>query len=195
MPIITNKNKGMGRQSYLKVLLVAGCIMSALVAFSWFPLVTAQLTSEIQRPVYQQPIINQTINSSLAPPPFSPPNVSTLQTVPANPLSLPSYQPTTPAITILGHSYWFDNSNRFMGPTLYIVGEALNQSPSIVSSVKVVATLYDSSNKIVGTDSTYLDISNNLYPNSKSPFKIVITNSDTSFVPAVSSYSLAVDWY
>ena len=126
MPIITNKIKGMDRRSYLKVLSVAGCIMSAQVAFSWFPSVTAQLTSESQGPVYQQPIINQTINSSLAPPLFSPPDVSTLQTVPAKLLSLPSYQPTTPTVTILGHSYWFDNSNRFMGPTLNIVGEALS---------------------------------------------------------------------
>ena len=49
-----------------------------------------------------------------------------------------------------------------MGPVLHIAGEALNQSTDIVSGVKVIATLYDSNNKIVGTGSSYLSISNNL---------------------------------
>lgn len=118
-------------------------------------------------------------------------------TISSSATSLPSPPPiqsSIPAVTILSHSYWFDNSNEYIGPMLNIVGEALNQSPGIVSGVKVVATLYDSNNKIVGTDYSYLDISNNLYPNNKSPFKIVITDSDTPSPLSVASYSLAVDW-
>ena len=110
-------------------------------------------------------------------------------------LTVNGNNPQTPPVNILSHTYWFDNSNQVTGPVLHIVGEALNQSPDIVSGVRVIATLYDSNNKIVGTGSSSLSISNNLYPNNKSPFEIKIYDSDTSNMQAVSSYALAVDWY
>lgn len=124
-------------------------------------------TPSMAQAQYQGQITNRTINSSIE---------------------------TTPPVVILSHTYWYDNSMRVIGPVLHIIGEVLNQSPSIVSNVKVVATLYDSNNKIVGTGWSYLAISNNLYPDDKSPFEIIIDYTETPNMEAISSYALAVDW-
>lgn len=109
-------------------------------------------------------------------------------------LTVNGNNPPIPAVAILSHTYWIDNSNQFSGPIMHIAGEALNQSPDIVSGVKVIATLYDSNNKMVGTGWSYLTVANNLYPNNKSPFEIEIYDSDVSNMQAVASYALAVDW-
>jgi hypothetical protein len=84
-------------------------------------------------------------------------------------------------------------SSPVIGRTLYIVGEVVNESPDILRSVKVVATLYNANNEVVGTDYAYLEISNNFYPGERSPFKIMITNADSP-VQQISAYALAVDW-
>jgi hypothetical protein len=109
-------------------------------------------------------------------------------------LTISGNEPQPPAIVILSHTYWIER-NQYSGPVFHIAGEALNQSPDTVSSVKVIATLYDSNNRILGTEWSYLTISNNLLPNNKSPFEIVIYDSDVSNMQAVASYALAVDWY
>jgi hypothetical protein len=107
--------------------------------------------------------------------------------------TLPEPSQPPPAVRIVSQYAWADDSNQFTGRTLYIVGEVINDSTDILSSVKVVATLYNANNEVVGTDSTYLEINNNFYPGEKSPFKIMITNDDGP-VQQLSSYTLAVDW-
>lgn len=106
---------------------------------------------------------------------------------------LPEPSLPEPAVRIVSQYAWVDDSNQFTGRILYIVGEVVNESPEILSSVKVVATLYNVNNEVVGTDSTYLEINNNFYPDEKSPFKIMITKDDGP-VQQVSTYTLAVDW-
>lgn len=102
-------------------------------------------------------------------------------------------EPPPPPVRIVSQNAWADDSNQFTGRTLHIVGEVINESSDILSMVKVVATLYDTNNQVVGTDSTYLEINNNFYPGEKSPFKITITNDDGP-VHQLSSYTLALDW-
>lgn len=84
-----------------------------------------------------------------------------------------------------------DHKDMMMGKT----DHSVNQHLIIVSGVKVVATLYDSNNKIVGTGWSYLTIANNLYPNNKSPFEIIIYDIHTSNMQAIASSALAADWY
>jgi hypothetical protein len=75
----------------------------------------------------------------------------------------------------------------------HIVGEVINESSEILDTVKVVATLYNANNQVVGTDSAYLEINNNFYPGEKSPFKITISNEDAP-IQQLNSYGLALDW-
>ena len=58
----------------------------------------------------------------------------------------------------------------------HIVGEVENNSPIAISSVKVIATLYDSSNAVVGTGNAYADPSD-IGPRDKAPFEILVTSA------------------
>jgi hypothetical protein len=58
----------------------------------------------------------------------------------------------------------------------HIVGEVKNNSPTDSTKyVKIVATLYDKTGKVVGTDFTYADVGV-LRPEEKSSFKIILTD-------------------
>jgi hypothetical protein len=107
--------------------------------------------------------------------------------------TLPEPSQPPPAVRIVSQNAWADDSNQYTGRSFHIVGEVINQSSEILNDVKVVATLYDTNNQVVGTDSTYLEINNNFYPGEKSPFKITITNDDGP-IQQLSSYTLAIDW-
>lgn len=73
--------------------------------------------------------------------------------------------PSSPAVEILSHQSNVDNE------WLSIVGEVRNNTGDPMEFVKVVATLYDKNNQVVGTNYAYtaLDI---IPPNGKSPFSI-----------------------
>ena len=58
----------------------------------------------------------------------------------------------------------------------HIVGEVENNSPISISSVKVIATLYDNSNAVVGTDYGYADPSD-IGPGDKAPFQILVPSA------------------
>jgi hypothetical protein len=100
--------------------------------------------------------------------------------------TLPEPSQPLPAVRILTQKAWADDSNQYRGRTLHIVGEVINQSSEILNNVKVVATLYDTNNQVVGTDSTY-----NFYPGEKSPFKITISNHDAP-MQQLSSYTFTL---
>jgi hypothetical protein len=71
----------------------------------------------------------------------------------------------------------------------YIVGEVRNDTGSNAKYVEIVASLYDASNKLVGTDNTFaqLDI---LKPGQKSPFRVIVSDP-----PAIyDHYTLTVQW-
>jgi len=71
-------------------------------------------------------------------------------------------------ISVLSSSSFRDDTGAY-----HIVGEVKNNSPrDSMNYVKIVATLYDKTGKVVGTDFTYTDIEV-LRPAEKSPFKII----------------------
>ena len=58
----------------------------------------------------------------------------------------------------------------------HIVGEVENSSPNSITSVKIIATLYNSNNGVVGTDSAYTNPSD-IGPGDKAPFEILVTSA------------------
>jgi hypothetical protein len=86
-------------------------------------------------------------------------------------------------ISVLSSSSFRDDTGAY-----HIVGEVKNNSPrDSMNYVKIVATLYDKTGKVVGTDFTYTDIEV-LRPAEKSPFKIILIDLGQS--QKVSSYKL-----
>lgn len=109
------------------------------------------------------------------------------------PTSTPTSSPTptltaspTPTSTpqILSHSNYTDNLGYFT-----VVGEVKNTLGTNIHFVKIIATFYDSSNTVIGTDFTYTDI-DILKPNQKSPFEL--SSYPDKINPA--SYKLTVDY-
>lgn len=78
---------------------------------------------------------------------------------------------TANTISILSSSSFRDDTGAY-----HIVGEVKNNSPTDSTKyVKIVATLYDKTGKVVGTDFTYADVGV-LRPEEKSSFKIILTD-------------------
>ena len=73
--------------------------------------------------------------------------------------------------------------------TIYrtIIGEVKNNGDRTANGVKIIATLYDGSNQIVGSEYAYAEISD-LKISQVSPFKM--TDIETNF----QTYKLQVDW-
>jgi hypothetical protein len=99
----------------------------------------------------------------------SPPVATTpkpVVTQPTETQALPTDTPTpsVPPLEILSHNSYTD------GGWFHIIGEVKNNTDYPMEYVKIVATLYDDNNKVVGTDFTYtiLDI---IPPGGKAPFE------------------------
>lgn len=91
---------------------------------------------------------------------------------PSSQIGIPSStQTSTPIPTqtsppkILSHSSYFD-----MG-YFKVVGEVENTFPNNIGFVKIVATFYDDTKKVIGTAFTFTMLEN-LKPNQKSPFEL-----------------------
>lgn len=69
---------------------------------------------------------------------------------------------------ILSHSAYTDNIG-----TLHIVGEVINQSPFTAKFVKIIATLYNTYNQVIGTQFSYTQPSD-LAPGQRAPFDILV---------------------
>ena len=86
-------------------------------------------------------------------------------------------------ISILSSSSFTDDIGYY-----HIVGEVKNNSPAdSMNYVKIIATLYDITGKVVGTDFTYANV-DVLRPAEKSSFEIILTDVGQS--QKVSSYKL-----
>jgi len=70
----------------------------------------------------------------------------------------------------------------------HLVGEVLNETADSLRFVEVLATLYDDAGQVVGTGSTFTELSI-VEPGSSAPFKLTTINP-----PAVASYDLRVDF-
>jgi hypothetical protein len=67
----------------------------------------------------------------------------------------------------------FKDNNEF-SPSYHIVGEVQNNGSDKAEFVQVSATLYDSSNQVIGTESTYTNPST-IDPGAKAPFEILVS--------------------
>jgi hypothetical protein len=93
------------------------------------------------------------------------------------------------AISILSSSSYID-VNEDDEPNYYVVGEVKNNSPiDSMNNVKITATFYDRSEKVIGTDFTYTNI-DVLRPAEKSSFEIILNDADIS--QKIDSYKLSV---
>ena len=70
----------------------------------------------------------------------------------------------------------------------YMVGEVLNGTADTLRFVEVLATFYDDDGQVVGTGSTFTELSI-IEPGSTAPFKMTTLN-----LPAVGRYDLRVDY-
>jgi hypothetical protein len=70
----------------------------------------------------------------------------------------------------------------------YLVGEVLNKTPDTLRFVEVLATFYDADGQLVGTGSTFTELSM-IEPGSTAPFKMTTLNP-----PTVGHYDLRVDY-
>jgi hypothetical protein len=89
-------------------------------------------------------------------------------------------------VKILSHSSFYDSLN-----TLWVVGEVENTGDIATQFTKVTATFYNSSNQVVAVETGYTEI-DVLLPGRKSPFDIMLSESDGSL--KVYNYSLTVSW-
>jgi hypothetical protein len=92
-------------------------------------------------------------------------------------------------ISILSSSSYTD-LNEDDEPNYHIVGEVKNNSPiDSMNNVKIIATFYDRSKKVIGSDFTYtnLDV---LRPAEKSSFEIILNDANVS--RKIESYKLSV---
>lgn len=89
-------------------------------------------------------------------------------------------------VRIVSESSYYDVLN-----ALWIVGELENTGDLSTQFSKVTAVLYDSSNKVIGTEFGYSDV-DVLLPNTKSPFAVLYLQSQGSL--QVHHYSLTVSW-
>jgi hypothetical protein len=92
-------------------------------------------------------------------------------------------------ISILGSSSYTD-VNEDDELNYHVVGEVKNNSPiDSMNNVKIIATFYDKSEKVIGTDFTYtnLDV---LRPSEMSSFEIILNDAEIS--QKIDSYKLSV---
>jgi hypothetical protein len=74
----------------------------------------------------------------------------------------------------------------------HIVGEVLNTASEEKEFVEVIATLYDSDNNVIGTDTTFTSPST-LSSQESAPFEFMIGQGDVSDVGAIKSYKVTVN--
>ncbi|MDN5868996.1 MAG: FxLYD domain-containing protein [Candidatus Nitrosocosmicus sp.] len=71
----------------------------------------------------------------------------------------------------------------------YIVGEVLNTGSNDKEFVRVIATLYDKQNNVIGTQFTYTDPST-IQSEESAPFKLIIGESDVSSINTIDDYKI-----
>jgi len=125
---------------------------------------------------------------SVSPTPTPTPSTTPTPTSTPSPMATSTPTPTpagTGNVTVLSVSDYYDELDYFN-----VVGEVENTLGTNVEYVKIVATFYDSSGTVIGTDYTYTDI-DILKPNQKSPF----TLSSYPDTIIVASYDIDVQYY
>lgn len=91
-------------------------------------------------------------------------------------------------VSILSNSSYPDPAG-----ILHIVGEVYNDmAPNAARDVQVIATFYDSTDKVVGTNSTFTN-PRTLASGEKAPFDLSLASASIS-IEEIDHYELKVDW-
>lgn len=91
-------------------------------------------------------------------------------------------------VSILSNSSYTDSVG-----ILHVVGEVYNDmAPYTARDIQVIATFYDSSNKVVGTNSTFTT-PRNIVSGEKAPFDLKMSSASIS-LEEIDHYDLKVDW-
>jgi hypothetical protein len=93
-------------------------------------------------------------------------------------------QTTTNGISILGHTSYVGEIGDF-----HVVGEVRNNTTKLMEFVEITATFYDSTGKVVGTESGFTDM-DILRPAETSPFDILLNDEQQS--QKIDNYKLSV---
>jgi hypothetical protein len=88
-------------------------------------------------------------------------------------------------LTILSHDSYINSIGH-----MHIIGEIENNTPNIKQFVQVIATFYDSNNKVVGTSNTYTTPTD-LKPDEVAPFDLILTEASIP-VEQIERYTLKV---
>src|SRR4051812_8036855 len=83
-------------------------------------------------------------------------------------------QTTDTGISILGHTSYVGEIGDF-----HVIGEVRNDATKPMEFVEITATFYDSTGKVVGTESGFTDI-DILRPSETSPFDILLNDEQQS---------------
>lgn len=86
-----------------------------------------------------------------------------------------------------------NNSYTDAAGVLHVVGEVYNDmAPDIASDVQVIATFYDSSNKVVGTNNTFTT-PRNIASGEKAPFDLFMSSASIP-IEEINHHELKLDW-
>jgi hypothetical protein len=173
----------------LAVLLIVGSIMLACGESGSVSTTPADVAEQpTQRPTFT-PIPTEGEGPTEPPPPTNTPEGPT--PTPAPPTDTPpptATQPPTntppPPLQIQGVTEYTDSIG-----ALHLVGEVLNQSDQNMNFVKIIASFYDSADRIVATDFTYTEL-DTVEAGDSSPFEMIILNPPDT----IDTYKLDVEW-
>jgi hypothetical protein len=123
-------------------------------------------------------------------PTTNPPASEVLPTNTAAPSPTPSPMPTEEAPPETAGGVEFQGVTDYVSGTgsHYLVGEVLNKTADTLRFIEVLATFYDADGQLVGTGSTFTELSI-IEPGSTAPFKLTTLDP-----PALGHYDLRVDY-
>jgi hypothetical protein len=75
---------------------------------------------------------------------------------------------------------------------MHVVGEVMNNTPTVAQFVQVTGTFYDSNNQVVGTQFTYTNPSD-IGSGQKAPFELILTSASVP-TSQISNYNLSATY-
>jgi hypothetical protein len=157
----------------------------------------------LQQSVIPQTTMQQPEQTILNPPltqipvnPVPPPPLTMPSTTVPNPVIPPQVpiQPPPQALQPIKIPPRILSSNSYVDSigNMHIVGEVINESLQPMYLVKITATFYDTTNRVIGTEFTYAD-PGTLQPGERAPFDIDVFQGSIP-MNLIASYTLAVDY-
>jgi hypothetical protein len=76
---------------------------------------------------------------------------------------------------------------------VHFLGEVMNKGNELARFVEIIATFYDSANRVIGTDNTFTN-PNNIYPGQSAPFELIVGFGDNIQVAYIDHVKFHLDW-